>query len=258
MSGPIYTSGMEKTMETLEFYLKGKGSGSCDLADLGAFCVQLNEALKHAHRAKEPGTGKLPKYELTDVEIASFRGFLHAGASGALAIATLVSSLGAIRSGEKLPVPVTSDDIRTFRKLAEPLGSNTEAIIVGNVPIDMKFVAQCDALLAASPKSLGQATGRLEAVSTHSASQFRLYPFNSDRGIVCYFDEQFYDDVIANMRKRVRVSGLVHRNPDGIGIDRVTNITKIEKVPENNELPTLASLFGRFADRPIDVAGGWE
>ncbi len=174
-----------------------------------------------------------------------------------MTIANLTATLGAIRDRRELPIRLTAEDVRSLKKLADPLKSNTTQILVGDIPIDTEFTAGCDLILLNAPRSLGQAIGRLEGLNTHDQYFFRIYPTGTNRGAQCFFAQEKYDEVYANMRKRVRVEGLIHRDPDGIGIDRITEISLIESLPEDSQLPTMASLlvFSRIIPS-ICIMGG--
>ena len=247
-------------METLSFYLKGKETDAFDFADMAEFTASLSEALRRVHRVIEPGTGKLPRYEIAKVELASFSSILRATGSGIIAASAFVASLSAIKYDRPLPLNLSGDDIRAIRELTNTLDSKTAFIEIADILIDKEFRANCDRILASAPKSLGQVVGRIDGLNTHIEGgwYFRLYPTGVNRGAECFFDESDYSKIHKAMRGRVRVEGLIHRNPDGVGIDRITNLTVIEPIPEDNDLPTLRSLFGSFADSPIDISAGWD
>ena len=245
-------------MDKLEFYLQGKEQKGYDFADLAVFSTNLTEALRRIHRIYEPGQTRIPRFEIVALELGSYRSTLASSGAGALAIAGLIASIGAIREHQVPKLRLTGDDIRALKQLAEPLERQTSMIRIENIPIDNEFVSGCDSILKNAPKSFGQAIGRIEGMNIHRSNVFRLYPLDANKGTECYFDENMYDKVISYMNKRVRVEGLIHRDPDGIGIDKITQLTVIEKLPENSELPTMSSLFGAFKDTNLDIGSGWD
>lgn len=245
-------------MDKFEFYLKGKEQNGYDFADLAVFATNLTEALRRVHRIYEPRPSKLPRFEIVALELGSYRSVLASGGAGALAILGLITSIGEIRQHQVPKLGLSGDDIRAIKRLADPLNFQTECIRIQDIPIDKVFVDGCETILKNAPKSFGQAIGRIEGMNIHRGKFFRLYPFDVDKSAECYFDDELYSRIINCMGHRVRVEGLLHRDPDGIGIDKITKITAIEKLPENSDLPTMSSLFGAFKDAKLDIGSGWE
>lgn len=245
-------------MGTLNFKLNAKSGKSVDFSDFSDFSGKLNEALRRVHRSLD-SSGRIPRYEVYQVEIGSIGCGIQSTGPGAICLKLFAETAEAIRSKTRPPINMTSADARAFRKLADCLDSHIESIVVNEeIPIDTKFVAGCEWLITSAPKGHGEAIGRLEALNVHNAKSFRIYAEGNDRGAECFFPDDFQSKVLSLVTKRVRVAGLVHRDPDGIGIDRITNIQSIELVPENDELPKLSDLLGLFKDSPVNVAAGWD
>lgn len=242
-------------MSVLTFKMTDKSGGACDFADLADFSSRLMEALRRVHRAEFPH-GVLPRYRIARLETGSaIVGISCDGGS----IASFVATVMSIRRRERPHLPTTGDDIRALRALTDTLDSQTKSIFLNeSLPIDQDFRTACEFLLDHFPKSYGQAIGRNDGVNIHHRKYLRIYPEGIDRGAQCYFPDEYLERVLASIGKRIRVEGLVHRNPDGTGIDRITDVTALEVLPESHELPSLTSLFGMFADNPIDLCKGWE
>ena len=245
----------------LEFTLEGKDDRRADFADTAEFCRSLVDCLRRMHRVDHPGTSKLPRYRIQKLEIGSAVIGLSSDQSTDHAVVLLTQTLSSIRNRRQYDAPLNAEDIRAFRSLSDPLESQTSTIVVADVPIDAVFRESCEWMLAQAPKSLGQAIGRLEGMNVHNRSFFRLYPEGQDKGAECYFADDMYDKVHDAMKKRVQVRGMIHRDPDGVGIDRITQIEDIEVLPETAELPSLTSLFGLFESEPINrqmIGEGWD
>lgn len=242
-------------MSTLTFKLTDKSNGACDFADLADFSAKLTESLRRVHRT-EVAKGKLPRFRIRRLEIGS----AVVGLSGdAFSIEGFVETVVSIRNRQRPRLPFTGDDIRVLRSMADPLDSHTKSIeINGQVPIDDQFRSGCDYLLDHVPKSFGQAIGRNDGLNIHAQKYFRIYPEGVNRGAQCYFPAEFMDTVLGSIGKRVRVEGLIHRNPDGTGVDRITDLRALEVIPESADLPPLSSLFGMFANTSLDLCKGWE
>lgn len=242
-------------MSILTFKLTDKSGGACDFADLSNFSTRLTDVLRRVHRA-EFAAGQLPRYRVARMEIGSA---LLGVTSEGLSIANFLETVVSIRKMERPRLPYTGDDIRAFRGLTDPLESHTKTIELNDeIPLDEAFRVACDYLLEHVPKSFGQAIGRNDGLNIHNKKYFRLYPEGVDRGAECYFADDYLDKVKASIGKRIRVEGLIHRNPDGTGLDRITSIRSLEIIPESHELPPLSSLFGMFSGNPVDLCRGWE
>ena len=246
-------------MTTLDFKMNGKFDGLVELADFSDFAEKLNEALRIVFRSSGTKSGKLPSYEIYRLEIGSACCGVKSIGLGADCIESFIATTQAIRNRTSPPIRLSSSDARQFKKLADTLDRNVESIVINEkLPIDSLFVQGCDWLIASSPRSYGEAIGRLESLNLHKAMKFRIYPEGIDRGAECYFPETLQEKVLALVTKRVKVAGLIHRDPDGVGIDRITEVRSIEPVLEDNHLPSLRDLLGLFEDSPVNIAAGWE
>lgn len=247
-------------MAVLTYKIDGV-DGFADFADLAEFSAALTEALRVIHRVEHPGYGPLPRYRVQRLEVGSALVGLGGEIEAAKAIVNLVRSVEQIRNRQRPDLSLDGPAVRALRKLSDPLESSTASIVLNDVPIDSQFRSGCNWLLDNAPKSFGQAIGRLEGLNVHHQNFFRLYPEGQDRGAECYFSESLYGDVYSATKRRVRVEGLIQRDPDGVGVDRITKISRLEILPESDQLPSFESLFGLWKDAPIDaqeLRGGWD
>jgi len=243
-------------MKSLIFKLNGKGGAPVDLEDFSVFSTALQEVLRRTYRSIEP-TANLPRYKIQKLEIGSAICECGSDTSGEVVFDNVLEAVQAIRHKNTPRFKFTSNDLRAYKKLTGPLASYTESIELSDVPIDQAYREGCEWLLANAPHSVGQSIGRLEGVNIHKQKFFRIYPEGIDRGAECYYPESLHSKVLSSIGKRVCVEGLVHRDPDGIGLDRITKIKEITVLPENDEVPSLMRLFGLFQEQPVDVAAGW-
>ena len=252
-------------MTTLDFKMNGKFDGLVELADFSDFAEKLNDVLRIVFRSSGAKSGKLPSYEIYRLEIGSACCGVKSIGLGAECIGSFLATTEAIRNRTSPPIRLSSSDARQFKKLADTLDRNVESIVINEkLPIDSRFVQGCDWLIASSPRSYGEAIGRLESLNLHKGQnrrkemKFRIYPEGMDRGAECCFPETLREKVLVSVDKRVKVAGLIHRDLDGVGIDRITEVRSIEPVLEDNQLPSLRDLFGLFEGSPVDIAAGWE
>lgn len=248
-------------MALLNLRINGLNDPRADFADVAEFCDALTECLRRVYRSRNPGFSALPRYRVQNAGIGSLTLDLAGDEVGEQVAAETVDTVSRIRHRERPSIQLTGDDVRAFRKLARPLESNTKSIEIGDVPIDARFVSGCDFLLSESPKSYGEMVGRLDGMNVHNRNSFRLYPEGETRGAECFFPDELYEKVHSLMRRRVRVAGLIQRDPDGVGVDSISQISSVDPLPEANELPSLQSLIGIFAKQPLSrefLDSGWE
>lgn len=93
-------------------------------------------------------------------------------------------------------------------------------------------------------RSIGSVEGELKAVSFGEARPFfSVYRAGGGQAVKCYFDERrFLDQVLAQLRQRVLVSGQISRSDDGKPV-MVTDIRTIRRIGGAN-LPQPADLVG--------------
>jgi len=69
----------------------------------------------------------------------------------------------------------------------------------------------------------------------------RLYP----RAIICIVPENMLENAMDNFRKRVEVFGEIHYRRNGTPVS--IKVDNLEKLPDDNELPTIAEMTGFLA-----------
>lgn len=93
-------------------------------------------------------------------------------------------------------------------------------------------------------RSIGSVEGELKAVSfSEPRPYFSIYGSEGGRAVKCYFDEhRFLDQVLANLKQRVLVSGRLARTEDG----RATTVADVHRVRR---------LGGAGLPQPTDLIG---
>lgn len=250
----------------LEIYLAVGGEAraeSVDFTDLANFAVGLDDCVARLSRAigLRSRSGVRPRFAIKSVRIASFSATLEPkDLIAAHCVELLPNVLESLRQGV-IPdgMKFTGDDIRAFKKLADPLSSQTGTIRVGNIPIDFQYRDNVGKLLSSASQSLGEIVGRLDALNVHQKSTCIIYPESQSHGVKCYFQPELYETVHGLMRRRVRATGKLRRDPNGISIDSA-EINKIERLPEDNELPDPLDLEGILSGGPSleEIREGWH
>ena len=108
-------------------------------------------------------------------------------------------------------------------------------------------------LVPETDKSPGSVEGTLETVSIHGSSRFTIYHSRTKKAIRCDIPKgsDLLDQAKEALGSRVLVAGLLHTNVCGEPLRILANILRI--FPENHELPSIASLGGRYPDLTGDV-----
>ena len=110
-------------------------------------------------------------------------------------------------------------------------------------PMSISYIGE---LLGTVYQAYGTIEGNLLALKIRNRLNFSIYETLTGKEVKCFFDDDLYEDVIAAIRKRVSVYGLIQYNKNGIPI-RVT-IEKLTIFPDDSELPKFKDIIGLFKD----------
>lgn len=93
-------------------------------------------------------------------------------------------------------------------------------------------------------KDFGTVEGRLIAVAEGKGGnlQFRVKDSLLGQTVKCYLSEEQLDEAFHTFRQRVEVSGIISYRRDGTPIS--IRVEKMEKLPDDKDLPTLADVRG--------------
>ena len=108
-------------------------------------------------------------------------------------------------------------------------------------------------LVSETDKSPGSVEGTLETVSIHGSYRFTIYHSRTKKAIRCDIPagSDLLDQAKEALGSRVLVAGLLRTNMCGEPLRILANTLRI--FPENQELPSIASLGGRYPDLTGDV-----
>jgi hypothetical protein len=109
---------------------------------------------------------------------------------------------------------------------------------------------------------MGDVVGQLQGVNTRRGKRFWVYPEHSKNSAECYVaNDQLYDQMMNMFDCRVRLTGKIRHNPDGIGVDRI-DVDQAVKLPSGASGTSLASLAGIWKNQPPmdleDIRSGWD
>jgi hypothetical protein len=110
--------------------------------------------------------------------------------------------------------------------------------------ITNKVAATVEAIIGTSYEAYGSVEGKLQALWDHGGFRFSVFDALFDRKIDCFVGDEMVEPAIKGFRHRVRVSGTVQYNKEGLPIS--INVTDIQTFRPNNELPSAADVRGIF------------
>jgi len=160
---------------------------------------------------------------------------------------TFTRTIAALETSGKVDPRLKADDLKAFRRLAEPVLRGEKQVEVAGTTLSTRFVANIDEKLGKIVHSKGTVKGRLEKLNLHGRSEFTLYPPIGRHAVTCVFPEALFQTVRRAIQHSVTVSGLLTYRGDSPYPERV-RVDSIEIHPSDDELPTLSSLRGLLPD----------
>jgi hypothetical protein len=106
-------------------------------------------------------------------------------------------------------------------------------------PSSVSYVSD---ILKMPTAAYGTIDGALLALNVRGKPRFSIYETLSQKEVRCFFEDELYGDVIAAIRKRVSVYGLIsyHRSGEPASVE-IKNLTVF---PEQSELPQFRDIIG--------------
>lgn len=99
----------------------------------------------------------------------------------------------------------------------------------------------------------GKIRGRLEFLNVHAgANNCRVYPLVGPRRLICRFPAEKRDKIVSGADKQVAVIGTLHYR-EGSHFPHEIDITDIEILPPDSELPSLSEMRGAAPDATGDL-----
>ncbi len=154
------------------------------------------------------------------------------------------------RPEEKPDVPYSV--LEAFEDLTAQIGKAVPdaTLTVGNnvIPLSPALRQQISLALAPVTSAIGSIEGRLESINIHGgANVFNIYPTIGPSKVKCRFPKRMEEEATTAVGKHVRVHGIT-RYRSGARFPNEVDVTHIEALKPNDELPTLGSLHGACPD----------
>lgn len=122
---------------------------------------------------------------------------------------------------------------------------------VRSVSITRETYRHLDELLNVETVSIGSITGFLATATTENGRHLTVKDEQTGRGVRCTVSDELLERAGAAITKRVIVRGTIARDNRGRPI-RI-EATDVERLPDPDEAPTVAEMFGAFPDFTGDL-----
>lgn len=116
------------------------------------------------------------------------------------------------------------------------------------VEVGLEMPRAANAALSVETKALGEVEGRLESMNIRGdRSVFHIYPAVGPDKVECFFPADKLEDARNALTHRIRVRGEL-TYPAQSGFPRSVKVGSIERLPDDDALPSLMSLRGIAPD----------
>jgi hypothetical protein len=219
------------------------------LGDLKQLSDQLSTCLGVAEKAITKARPRI-KYRIENLGTGSLVLTLGNGESDAQSpynktVALFNRTVSALQAGAAIDPRIGRPALESFRKLVDVFLRRNRSLSLNGVELTTRYIANIDDLLKMTIVSEGSFKGRIERLNIHNKNEFALYTPLSEHGVVCTFDPELFQEVRDAIGKSATVSGKLHFHGDE-GFPAHINVNSIVTNPDDDELPTLASLRGIF------------
>jgi len=217
----VFLERISGVLGSVDRAVNGKQSTVFNVSDLkyGSAVIEIEEQISSRHRAKRH----------------VFRSVIDC-----------FDQLTTIMPGEDRPFWVTSDVLKKFWNVAEPLPHGSMVVLRTQrrvVSVDDDLRARIEDLLSPDTTSNGVITGTLDAINMHGRRHAYLYPLFGHQRVVCDFSSLSDDEVKSSLQRRVKIEGQLHRRSSD-PFPHSVQAKAFTVLPPDSELPTLRSLHG--------------
>jgi hypothetical protein len=233
---------------TLSFRLVGpqQEDEMVRLGDFASVLENLHLALRQVERSL---LRRSPRaiYRISDLAVGSAAATIEE-VSGEAAVdsplAVFTDTVLRLNRGVEIDRRIDWMALQRMDRLYQPVASGRAASVeIAGEFLNPQFRESIRRLLEEGTISMGSVTGRLERVNVHDRSEFLLYTPVGSTYVRCRFPNHLLDDVRKAIKRNVTVHGAL-RSMLGRDVPMFAEVDRIEIHPDDDQLPTLASLRG--------------
>lgn len=173
----------------------------------------------------------------------------------------LIDGINRLEQEREIPSELKVAGLRQMQAVAGALKSRgvehellvSSGVTGGSGRILHLMARQINQLLVKEHVSYGSIEGKVELISVHKGNRkFNVYHTVTGKAVECNLPGHLETDIIAALKRRVVVSGSIHRNWNG-DPQRV-EVERLRVLRENDELPSLDELMGSLPDLTGDLS----
>jgi hypothetical protein len=247
---------MAGTKITVQVEGSPEDNGDVRLSEFINELQAIRVALKHTERLVSGQEESLLYYKVVDMSHSSPATVVleavpfNPKIGKPIALATVqkfFTTLDKIKKTGRAPKDIDSQTLEAFKALGAMTEKNITRVTIINtkyeVPIDHEFKRQLEDIIGADEIVEGTMDGMLEWINIHNTNRFHIYPAIGPTKVDCYFRNDLRDTVKNGIDRQVRVYGeLRYKKRDDYPY--AINVTYIQILPPDDELPTLYDLRG--------------
>jgi hypothetical protein len=237
---------MSKASMTFKLEGSDKDGGAVLFKDFRTFLDDVANCLR---RIQDRIGSERVRYRITDLKagsaIVTLEGMSPRKSPGAAQDVhdTFARTVRALESGDRPDSRLRPDDLKAFRKLAQPVLNGEKRVEVAGIPLTTQYVANIDNILGGGVRSTGTVKGRVEKLNVHYRNEFTLFPPIGNYSVRCVFPESLFEKVQESIKRSVTVFGILTYSSDSPYPDGV-RVESMEIHPPDESLPSLNSLKG--------------
>ena len=156
----------------------------------------------------------------------------------------LLRGVRSLDNGER-PTGISDAVIKKIRGLAtrsRRMGDIEVYSDAGRSEISVTTLAGINKVIGSVTRSKGSILGTLDTIAVHYGNEIRVWDENSDRAVRCRYPDDLEEQVIASLRKRVLVGGMVAFNSRGQAVS--VQVKTLTPYGSTDTLPTIEEVSG--------------
>ena len=207
------------------------------------------------------------EWRISDTGIGSFTLALEwsqlsvNGPSATQTATVLIDGINGLEQEQEIPSELKVAGLRQMQAVAGALKSRgvehellvSSGVTGGSGRILHLMARQINQLLIKERVSYGSIEGKVELISVHKGNRkFNVYHTVTGKAVECNLPSHLETEIIAALKRRVVISGAIHRNWNG-DPHRV-EVERLRVLRENDELPSLDELMGSLPNLTGDLS----
>jgi hypothetical protein len=158
-----------------------------------------------------------------------------------------ITTLRLIEKKKDAPQDFDLTALEAYKGLGAMLEKHVSGLTIASpkrsVTIDKQFKSRVNDIIGPDELVEGSITGTLEWINLHNMNRFNIYPVIGPKKVLCDFPRKLREKVKSAIDRHVEVFGELKYKRWG-NFPYAMNVTDLEILPPDDELPTLFDLRG--------------